>query len=141
MSKEKCVRCGDVGYDRRTLWMACLYAMNELSVPFEETQIRGVQTAKTGVKELQTLRMTVPVFAEPPVDAEPNDYRFFTLRVCKDCRGDWMHVIEAWFKNTDVRESPGTGIFVRKNGATVEVSEEEWERENPGWEPVRVLDR
>lgn len=30
----------------------------------------------------------------------------------------------------------GSGIFVRRNGQTVEVSREEWEAENPGREPV-----
>ena len=32
---EKCHRCGSVGEDRRTLWMACFYAMSELGIPFE----------------------------------------------------------------------------------------------------------
>jgi len=31
---EVCVRCGEVGQDRRTLRMECFYQMDELSVPF-----------------------------------------------------------------------------------------------------------
>ncbi len=38
MAEEKCVRCGDVGYDRRTLSMRCLYEMKELNVPFHLNQ-------------------------------------------------------------------------------------------------------
>lgn len=32
----------------------------------------------------------------------------------------------------------GSGIFIRREGATVEISREEWDRENPGREPVAV---
>lgn len=31
----------------------------------------------------------------------------------------------------------GSGIFVRENGKTVEISEAEWKKRNPGREPVR----
>lgn len=34
--KETCQRCKEVGEDRRTLWMACLYRMDELGLPFQE---------------------------------------------------------------------------------------------------------
>jgi hypothetical protein len=30
----QCDRCGEIGEDRRTLWMACFYAMDELPVEF-----------------------------------------------------------------------------------------------------------
>lgn len=32
---EKCQRCGEYGKDRRTLKMACFYAMEELGIPLE----------------------------------------------------------------------------------------------------------
>lgn len=32
----------------------------------------------------------------------------------------------------------GSGIFIRRNGQTVEISQEEWDRAFPGQEPVRV---
>lgn len=44
-----------------------------------------------------------------------------------------------WFTlDTPVKKEHGSGIFVRKNGGLVEVSEEEWYRDNPGREPLRV---
>jgi hypothetical protein len=33
---ERCMRCGEEGEDRRTLWMACFYEMKELGIPFME---------------------------------------------------------------------------------------------------------
>ena len=35
---EKCDRCGEEGPDRRTLYMACLYKMEEFDVPFKEVE-------------------------------------------------------------------------------------------------------
>lgn len=64
---------------------------------------------------------------------------FYTLRVCKDCRGDWMTAIKTWFNDKPVRESCGSGIFVRRNGVTVEITKEEWYEKNPGCEPARVI--
>ena len=103
---DKCQRCGDIGEDRRTLWMACFYEMMELGIPFEKT--------------------------------EKDDGRFYTLLVCKDCRADWMSAIKEWFYTKPVKESVGSGIFVRRNGATVEISDDEWYSLNPDREPVRV---
>lgn len=34
------------------------------------------------------------------------------------------------------RESVGTGIFVRENGSTREITREEWDADHPGMEPV-----
>ena len=69
---EKCVRCGRLGHDRRRLWMRCGYQMQELSVPFEEATIHDLD------------------------DGPPRF--FYTLKVCKGCRGDWLASIESWFK-------------------------------------------
>lgn len=107
MSEEKCVRCGDIGEDRRTLWMACFYAMEELGIPFVQ------------------------------VDVKEYPKSFYTLRVCKACRADWMASIGDWFNSKPKNEAHGTGIYVRKLGATFEISEEEWRRNNPGRDPVR----
>ncbi len=51
---------------------------------------------------------------------------FYKLTVCKDCRGDWMHSIQTWFNHLPARESSGSGIFIRKNGASVEVTEDQY---------------
>lgn len=108
MSMETCQRCGEKDEDRRTLWMACFYAMNELGLPFEENEV------------------------------SKDHAKFFTLRVCKDCRAAWMGAIKKWFYDKPVKESFGSGIFVRRNGANVEISEEEWLEENPGRQPAKV---
>lgn len=108
---EMCVRCHEIEEDSRTLWMACLYDMNELQLPFEKKQIK---------------------------DEDDNFHRFYTMRVCKDCRADWMTAIQKWF-NTGKQHIPscGSGIYIRRNGATIEVTEEEWHAMHPQTEPVR----
>ncbi len=123
---EMCQRCGEVGEDRRTLWMACFYAMNELGLPFKQVAIRGVVQEQTGVERLEFLNAEVPVFSYADGAVERQN-QFFTLRVCKDCRADWLHSIKAWFGNVEKREETGTGVFLRKNGATYEASQEEAE--------------
>jgi len=81
--------------------------------------------AKTGIKELLPSLMA-PTFSNDP-SREFNGV-MFTLRVCKQCRSDWMDAIERWFNNVQPVQRVGTGIFVRKNGATVEVTYSEWEK-------------
>ena len=58
---EKCQRCGEVGVDRRTLWMACFYEMRELGINFSERKV--------------------------------DSHKFYTLRVCKRCRKEWIAAI------------------------------------------------
>lgn len=115
---EDCQKCNAEEDDLRTLWMACFYEMNELGLPFEKEQIR-----EGGIR-----------------DDHPNEtHNFYTLRVCKECRARWMDMIKTWFHFPFKRESPGTGIFVRHFGTNLEVTEEEWRENNPGIEPVRVI--
>jgi|GEM_PF-1787390 len=123
---EACQRCGEVDHDRRTLWMACFYAMHELGLPFGQAAVHGryrplLRTEKTA----PPFPMTLPVWGEP--QGEERDHAFYTLRVCKRCRGEWMAAIAEWFRSVEPeRESPGTGIFIRRNGDTVEVTEQEY---------------
>lgn len=107
---EACDRCKSVGEDRRTLWMACFYEMGELGLPFEVVRLRP--------------------------EGYDHDRAFYTLRVCKRCRAEWMAAIKAWFEATPKGgdhdsetppESIGSGIFVRENGAIREVTREEWD--------------
>jgi len=92
---EKCDRCGVLGVDRRTLWMACLYAMGELGLPFEQVGLHGVVIRPSMIGRWGNLEY-------PPMD----DYNgpaastrsFFLLRVCKGCRGAWMQAIQDWFR-------------------------------------------
>jgi len=129
MSKEICQRCGEKDYDRRTLWMSCLYAMEELGLPFE--------TNNVVVRVDKALKANESPEGKPIVTTGFIP-KFYTLTVCKECRADWMMVIKNWFNEKPVRESCGSGIFVRRNGATVEITEEEWREENPDREPIRV---
>ncbi len=127
---EKCARCGCVGEDRRTLWMACFYAMHELKVPFEEAQIKGTFAEKIGEEPIpgyfgSVVGITAPKYA--PHEGEPRDFPFYTLRVCKRCRAEWMHMIETWFlakppePDGDAYTQPETlshGIYIRDKGQT-----------------------
>ena len=134
---EKCQKCGEEGEDRRTLFMSCFYAMEELGIPLDEIQIRGTFHAKIGVEVLPTIQATVPVFAKEGGTMDQRN--FYTLRVCKECRGSWMAAIKKWFETpAQQEESCGSGIFVRENGVNIEITEEEWRRRAPGREPVRL---
>lgn len=66
---------------------------------------------------------------------------FCTLRVCKQCRAEWMTAIKDWF-HAGKRDMPscGSGIYIRRNGATIEITQEEWNALHPGTEPVRFKD-
>lgn len=107
---ERCDRCGQLGEDRRTLWMACFYEMNELDIPFEQ-------------KVLQT------------EGATPETKTFYTLRVCKDCRAAWMEAIQAWFQKELKEEYPTEPsteacIPVRINGSVRFLTEEQFYARN-----------
>ena len=136
MTDEKCDRCGEVGEDRRTLWHACFYEMGELGLPFEQKCLEGVTLKQTGTKTLEAFSVEVPVFEEATPEHAKAKHMFYTLRVCKHCRADWMDAIKNWFQSVPVKEDCGSGIFVRRNGATVEISREDWDKLNPGQEPV-----
>lgn len=136
---EKCDRCCEVGEDRRTLWMSCLYAMEELGIPFEQSKVMGKAYPKVGEEELKFLgrsnddprfpKIMAPKYADTP--SGEVERSFYTLRVCKRCRSDWMQAIKHWFNTVPVpKESCGSGIFVREYGKTVEVTQEEWEARN-----------
>ena len=108
---EECQRCKEVDEDRRTLWMSCFYEMDELGMPFSHVC---------------------------PAEAPDVPRKFYTMRVCKECRGLWMAMIKFWYGIPDNKQaSCGSGIFVREFGATIEISEAEWNKRNPGIEPVR----
>lgn len=134
---ECCVRCGVDGEgDLRTLWMACLYAMHEMKdVPFRQVLLRGATLHEhTGEKPTEW-GFNTPMWSE---QGEPTrDHPLYTLRVCKKCRSEWMSAIERWFKEVPV-ESPscGSGIFVRKYGQCVEITEEEWRERRKSSNPV-----
>lgn len=140
---ERCVKCGDVGEDRRTLWMACFYAMHEMKeVPFEQLMLKG------GVPHNYEGDETIPDgvlkgHAFPKYSAEPSgkamDRAFYTLRVCKGCRSDWMQAVRSWFLTpVPKQESCGSGIFIRECGKLVEITEAEWKRRYGDRVPART---
>lgn len=134
---EKCARCGESGEDRRTLWMACLYAMGELNVPFAQIAVQGQICKQNGTKEV--IGHHVPTWAEG--EGPSRHHPFFTLRVCKACRGSWMQAIKQWFNTPKPPQaSCGSGIWIREFGALKEISEEEWKQLRGDREPVRFLD-
>lgn len=85
---EICQRCNKDGDDRRTLWMACLYDMTELNIPFEMQIIPDARERNEFANE---------------------KHHFYTLRVCKTCRADWMTYIRNWFNDRNVKELCGSG--------------------------------
>lgn len=121
---ERCQRCDEADPDLRTLWMACLYDMQELSVPFKQVQVRGTYAEKVGTKKLERFGITVPVF-EAKEDASAHPYHYFTLRVCKECRADWMRALKTWFYLDNRPPPTGTGVYVRDKGVSREATEAE----------------
>ena|SRR3990167_634529 len=131
--RGECQRCGEVDYDRRTLWMACFYQMGELGLPFEEEALFHAKLEECE-KAADPVAIGLPGGRQINIQAgkvrchgELTPMGLYTLRVCKDCRADWMQAITTWFRATPARESCGSGIFVRRNGATIEVSLSEYE--------------
>ena len=104
---EKCQRCGEVGEDRRTLWMECFYEMNETGVPFEQVAIKGRLCAQRGAGRIRSFGSgavhQTPIWDEPSGDER--HFCFYRLRVCKDCRGAWLTAIRRWFKDTPERKA------------------------------------
>lgn len=100
---ETCQKCGEEGSDRRTLKMACFYDMTELDVPFENFGIYGSVVEFGGLVPNRLGNISLPgetaSFKPPGPDAKQSLHDFYTLRVCKECRADWMQAIQEWFKS------------------------------------------
>lgn len=150
---EKCQRCGEIGEDRRTLWMACFYDLGELGLPFEKRHLFHARLEDLAPANAPIIVEVPPGMPIPnrQITIAPGTVRcsgelipqgLYTLRVCKRCRGDWMNAIAQWFRTPpERRESCGSGIFVRRGGVNVEITEEEWREMHPdGREPIRVRD-
>jgi hypothetical protein len=132
---EKCQRCGEEGEDRRTLFHSCFYDMDELHIPFEKDVLFLAEKDKLDIKK-KPIKISagggkelVLQSATYTTKGELNPREFFTLRVCKRCRGEWLAVIKEWFfKEPEQTEGCGSGIFIRRNGISVEITEDEWYR-------------
>lgn len=146
---EKCTRCGAEEEDLRTLWMACFYEMGELDISLEKTTLHVVdpELVKETVEPRRYSVTSYPSDGSKPVTtsgtydhtarhaepgAEVNLRGFYTMRVCKDCRAEWMGAIKQWFNQREPEHSStGTGVFVRQLGACVELTPEEVARRFP----------
>jgi len=141
---EKCQRCGEVGEDRRTLWMACFYEMQELGLPFERKSLLEADPVHLKLhKPAPTLPLgngvSINIGSGEVTTDQPLGVRgFYTLRVCKDCRSTWMSAIQRWFNEPQRWPEVDSGIFVRRNGANVEITEEEWKRMHTDRTPIRA---
>lgn len=83
---EQCDCCGDAGLDRRTLIMCCGFNMMEW--PGGYGSIGGF-----------TDKVDKIPFKVESMRTEPNDVKIkhYVLRVCKDCRQQWLNAIRAWW--------------------------------------------
>lgn len=135
-----CRRCGEEGEDRRTLYMACFYQMGELGLPFDKQILfhakledleKSSEPAGITLRDGTRLNLTSGT-VKTSGELTPHD--FYTLRVCKECRGSWMLAIKEWFNNSagkrasyddqgNVRDIP-----VRENGTTVMLSRREYDK-------------
>lgn len=132
---EVCQRCGQEGEDRRTLWMACFYEMGELGLPFEQyTLFHAKLEELTPAKEPGRLNLgdgkTITIRAGTvKSNGELSPRGFYTLRVCKGCRADWLRAIKAWFDSIPDREPEGEitkgAAYVRDFGSNRRMTQEE----------------
>lgn len=114
-----CQKCNEETDELRTLWMACFYEMGELEIPFKMEIIPDARDREGYANQ---------------------NHQFYTLKVCKDCRAEWMTTIKIWWDAPLKKEkSCGSGIYIRRNGATIEVIEEEFDKLYPGHIAVRVI--
>lgn len=137
---EKCDRCGSIGEDRRTLWHACFYAMEELGLPFEQKVLFNAELEDIEKAQEPITIPNTPITIQAGTvtcKGELTPRGLYTLRVCKRCRAEWLNAIKNWFHATPEGEDgdadepapyngPGTGIFIRENGTNREITREEW---------------
>lgn len=151
MSSELCVRCGNKGEDRRTLWMACFYDMEEMKeIPFIK---RILFHADLENCDMSKAAVSIPLgnsgksinldSGRVKCSGDLTPHSLYTLRVCKRCRADWMDMIKNWFlavpKGEDhdsdnytypASSSCNSGIFIRENGQIKEITQKEWDDRN-----------
>lgn len=125
---DKCARCGEVGEDRRTLWMACLYAMEELGIPLDQRFLFHAELDDCQGDDGE--RPHVEPYGEPLASQmimRPSRVRhsgelcakpLYTLCVCKQCRADWMMAIKRWFAEKPEWMDDENGVPTRVFGAT-----------------------
>ena len=131
---EICQRCGEIEEDRRTLYTACFYELNELGLPFSyqilfHAKLEDLEPAKPPdeilLSDSKVFRLT---YGTVTCKGELEPTKFYTLRICKHCRADWMQSMVQWFRAPVTRSEPDEWrcVPVRENGVTVYITEAEW---------------
>lgn len=59
--------------------------------------------------------------------SKDDHHDFYTISVCKQCRGDWMMAIKNWFEEPIVENKCDSGIFIPEYGKLLQVTPEEYE--------------
>ena len=104
---ENCQICGQEGEDRRTLRLRYLYDFSEISDKFTSEEV--------------TINF-----------ADGNEVRetVWSVRTCKDCRGDFLGILRRWTSGefvTQTEDDPDRDIPVRVDGRLIMMTTEEWE--------------
>jgi len=103
MAERRCLRCGAVGQDRRTLWHASNADMTTLGIPFERAAVYGSFREQVGTKIVYLVSGFIRPLYHQVIAARQHEYEFYLLTVCKDCRGEWMSALRRWYQDAEDR--------------------------------------
>lgn len=117
---DLCMCCHAYGEDKRSLWIDCFYAVDEV-IP-EAINISGVDPSPT------------------------NHQRGYYLRICKSCRARFLGMMDTWWKDGVARRDipkdhdgdiecetdPDRNIPVRIHGAVAMLTPAEWDERMAG---------
>ena len=119
---ELCQICNQEGEDRRTLRLQYFYDLSEMSDKFEKEEV--------------TIRFA---------DGHEVKNVFWSIRTCKDCRGNFLGTLRRWTSGefvTATEDNPERNIPVRVDGRVVMMTTEEWQAHTARLgEPERVPHR
>lgn len=104
---ELCQICGREGEDRRTLRLRYFYDLSEIPDKFTKEEV-------------------IIKFA----DGNEVKDTLWSVRTCKDCRGDFLGVLRKWTSGEFVvktDDDPNCNIPVRVNGRVVMMTTKQWE--------------
>ena len=104
---ELCQICNQEGEDRRTLRLEYFYDLSEISDKLKKAEV--------------TIR-----FAD---GHEVKDV-LWTIRTCKDCRGDFLGILRRWTNGEFITQTRGRSernIPVRVDGRVIMMTAEEWQ--------------
>lgn len=113
--KDLCMCCHAYGEDKRSLWIDCFYAVNEV-IP-------------------EAIELSTHIDPQPE-----NHTRGYYLRICKNCRARLLGMLGTWWQEGVARRElekdhdgnveetdPDRNIAVRENGIVKMITREEWD--------------